>query len=73
MFPEWTAATRPKMKDSAQEDYTFGRQTVVQPADQKWLDNIMNYLRSTEGMKYGIGGAVGAGLLTQQESDELGL
>ena len=31
----------------------------------------MKYLRSQEGFKLGLGGAVAAGLLSQQEADEI--
>jgi hypothetical protein len=71
MFPDWVKEWRPQMKDSAQEDYTFGRKMVSQKADAKWLENIMTYLKSREGLSLGIGGAIAAGLLTEQEAAEL--
>ncbi|MGI6854461.1 hypothetical protein [Mesorhizobium sp. 1B3] len=69
MFPNW-AATRPVRENRAYADRSMLLGNVWQFADQQWLERIMNFLRSPEGQKYGIGGAVAAGLLTQEQAQQ---
>jgi hypothetical protein len=39
--------------------------------DQQTLDRVMRYLRSRDGAKWGLGGAVAAGLLSQEQANEM--
>jgi hypothetical protein len=39
--------------------------------DDKTLERVMKYLRSQDGFKWGIGGAVAAGLLSQEQADQI--
>jgi hypothetical protein len=48
MFPDWMA-TRPPGEPGPMNDYSFERQTVAQPANQQWLDNIMRYIQGGPG------------------------
>lgn len=70
VFPDW-AATRKPGESRATADRSMLMGDIRQKADNKWLEGVMNYLRSEEGMKYGIGGAIAAGLLTTEQAKEL--
>jgi hypothetical protein len=70
MFPDFYAARRAAGKDAGFDDRAFSTGHVSQMADQKWLDGVMKYLKSVEGQKYGIAGAVAAGLLTAEQAKQ---
>ena len=46
-------------------------QPVIQRKAQEWWDNLMKYKMSEEGKKLGLAGAIGAGLITAREAEEL--
>jgi hypothetical protein len=66
--------TRPEGETMDRTMYTFGKQPVVQRATPEWKDKMMKlrqYKLSREGQKYGLAGAIGAGLITAGEAKEL--
>lgn len=70
MFPKWASSLKPGVSETA-ANRSFLMSDVSQFADAKWLEGVMNYLRSPEGQKYGIGGAIAAGLLTLDQAKAL--
>jgi hypothetical protein len=49
----------------------FTTQNVTQVVDQQLIDTLMKYMKSPDGLKYGLGGAVAAGVISQEVADEL--
>jgi hypothetical protein len=66
-YPDWFA-TRDPNEHPWITARAFHWQTVVQRANQQWVDGYMNYLRW---MGLTLAGAVAAGLLTQQQADDI--
>lgn len=70
MYPDFMATRKPG-ENPSQLNRAFSMQDVSQKVNQQWLDRIMAYLQSPEGVKLGIGGAIAAGLLTEDEAGML--
>jgi hypothetical protein len=66
--------TRPKGESPSNTMYAFGRQDVSQKVTAQWKDKLLKlreYKLSDEGKKLGLAGAIGAGIITTSEAQEM--
>lgn len=63
------------LKPGITNESHIGRKFLMSPAIQRvspeWVQHIVNYLKSDRGQKLGIAGAIGAGLLTAEQAQEM--
>jgi hypothetical protein len=63
------------LKPGTTNESHIGRKFLMSPAIQRvspeWLQHIINHLKSDRGQKLGIAGAIGAGLLTAEQAQEM--
>jgi hypothetical protein len=52
------------------EKFLLTRPPIIKMTGER-LDRVMKYLRSQDGAKWGLGGAVTAGLLSQEQADQI--
>jgi hypothetical protein len=73
MFHDYVQQMRAKNPGATAQNelYAIERAKPFQVFDHQQLERVMKYLRSKEGSKWGIGGAIGAGLITQEQAKEL--